>query len=163
MYVRMQTKPPESKDSICYLATQAVRKILAYYNRSLKPLGLTAQQVMALNVLWREDGLSLGVFAKRAGMCKAAAVTMIKRLESMGLVTKKINPEDARLNVLTECSGIGGRIGRNIHCAYRESRGFPLRVIRGIGLWVINQDTKERKGGIGYGKKANSRSWLGLG
>jgi len=91
----------EPKDSICYLAIQAVRKILAYYNRALEPLGLTAQQVMAINVLMREDGLSLGVFAKRAGMGKAAAVTMIKRLERMELVTKKINPEDARLNVLT--------------------------------------------------------------
>ena len=97
----MQTNNIEPKDSICYLAIQAVRKILAYYNRALEPLGLTAQQVMAINVLMREDGLSLGVFAKRAGMGKAAAVTMIKRLERMELVTKKINPEDARLNVLT--------------------------------------------------------------
>jgi len=75
--------------------------MVAYYNRALEPLGLTAQQVMALGVLWREDGLSLGIFAKKAGMGKAAAVTMIRRLESMQLVTKKTDPEDARLNVLT--------------------------------------------------------------
>ena len=75
--------------------------MVSYYNRTLEPLGLTAQQVMALGVLWREDGLSLGVFAKKAGMGKAAAVTMIKRLESMDLVTKKMDPSDARLNVLT--------------------------------------------------------------
>ena len=97
----MRTKHPKPKDSIVYLALQAERKILAYFNRSLKPLGVTAQQVEALNVFRREDGLSLGVFAKRAGIWKAAAVTMIKRLESMGLITKETNPEDARLNVLT--------------------------------------------------------------
>ena len=109
----MRTNNTETKDSICFLAIQAVRKILAYYNRALEPLGLTAQQVMAINVLMREDGLSLGVFAKRAGMGKAAAVTMIRRLERMGLVTKKINPEDARLNVLTlteEAKGLCGKI-----------------------------------------------------
>lgn len=97
----MQTKFPEPKYFICSLALQAVRKMVSYYNRTLEPLGLTAQQVMALGVLWREDGLSLGVFAKKAGMGKAAAVTMIKRLESMDLVTKKMDPADARLNVLT--------------------------------------------------------------
>lgn len=74
--------------------------MLAYYNRALEPMGLTAQQVMALGVLWQKEGLSLGVFAEKAGMGKAAAVTMIKRLELMELVTKKTDPRDARLNVL---------------------------------------------------------------
>lgn len=97
----MQTKISEPKYFICSLASQAVRKMVAYYNRTLEPMGLTIQQVMALGVLWREDGLSLGIFAKRAGMGKAAAVTMIKRLENMQLVTKKTDPKDARLNVLT--------------------------------------------------------------
>ena len=63
----MQTKISEPKYFICSLATQAVRKMVAYYNRTLEPLGLTAQQVMALGVLWRSDGLSLGAFAKQAG------------------------------------------------------------------------------------------------
>ncbi len=97
----MQTKLPEPKYYICSLASQAVRKMVAHYNRALGPFGLTAQQVMALAVLWKEDGLSLGIFAKRAGIGKAAAVTMIKRLEDMELVKKKIHPKDARLNVLT--------------------------------------------------------------
>ncbi len=99
--IRMRIKNPDPKYFICSLATQAVRKMVAYYNQALEPLGLTAQQVMALGVLWQEEGLSLGVFARRAGMGKAAAVTMIKRLEAMDLVKKKTDPEDARLNVLT--------------------------------------------------------------
>lgn len=74
--------------------------MVAYYNRVLEPLGLTAQQVMALGVLWREPDLSLGEFAVRAGIGKAAAVTMIQRLESMGFVARTSHPTDARLNVL---------------------------------------------------------------
>lgn len=93
-------KDAAPKYFVCSLATQAVRKMVAYYNRALEPLGLTAQQVMALGVLWREDGLSLGAFAQQAGMGKAAAVTMIQRLEAMGLVSKEPDPADARLNVL---------------------------------------------------------------
>lgn len=99
--VCMQTKISPPKYFICSLANQAVRKMLAYYNRALEPMGLTAQQVMALGVLWQKEGLSLGLFAQQAGMGKAAAVTMIKRLELMELVTKKTDLRDARLNVLT--------------------------------------------------------------
>ena len=111
----MQTKNNPPKYFICSLANQAVRKMMAYYNRALEPMGLTTQQVMALGVLWQEEGLSLGVFAEKAGMGKAAAVTMIKRLELMELVTKRTDPKDARLNVLTltdKARKLAPKIGR---------------------------------------------------
>jgi len=98
--VCMQMNDPHPRYFVCSLATQAVRQMVAYYNKALAPMGLTAQQVMALGVLWQEEGLSLGGFARRAGMRKASAVTMIQRLERMGLVTRTPDPEDARLNVL---------------------------------------------------------------
>jgi len=96
----MQTTFPEPKYFICSLTTLIARKMVAYYNRVLAPLGLTAQQMMALGVLWQEENLSLGVFARRAGIGKAAAATMIKRLEQMGLVSKEADLKDGRLNVL---------------------------------------------------------------
>jgi len=96
----MQTTFPEPKYFICSLTTLIARKMVAYYNRVLAPLGLTAQQMMALGVLWQEENLSLGVFARRAGIGKAAAATMIKRLEQMGLVSKQADLKDGRLNVL---------------------------------------------------------------
>ena len=97
----MQTSFPEPKYFICSLTLQAARKMIAHYNRVLVPLGITAQQMIALGVLWREENISLGVFARRAGIGKAAAVTMINRLEQMGLVQRLLHPEDARLNKLT--------------------------------------------------------------
>ena len=98
--VCMQTNDAHPRYFICSLATRAARRMIAYYNRTLEPLGLTAQQVMALGVLWQEDGISLGEFARRGGMGKAAAVAMIRRLERMDLVTKTPDPADGRLNVL---------------------------------------------------------------
>ncbi len=146
--VCMQTKDSEPKYFICSLATQAARKMIAYYNNALEPVGLTAQQVMALGVLWREDGLSLGVFAKRSGMGKAAAVSMIKRLESMGMVSKKTDPDDARLNVLKlthkarkmspELLAIGSELEKNIENAIGKETMVSLikslSVIRDLDL-----------------------------
>lgn len=74
--------------------------MVAHYNKALAPLGITAHQMIALGVLWQERDLSLGEFARRSGIGKAAAVSMIKRLEDMGLVSRVPNSEDARLNVL---------------------------------------------------------------
>jgi DNA-binding MarR family transcriptional regulator len=71
-----------------------------YYNRAFEPLGLTAQQMIALGVLLQEDDLRLGVFATRARIGKAAAVTMINRLEAMGLVTRRTASQDGRLTII---------------------------------------------------------------
>jgi len=96
----MRTSLQKTRDRVYSLATQATRRIAACYNHELAPLGLTAQQVTALAVLWKEENLSLGVFAKRAGIGKAAAVAMIRRLEAMGLVISGPHPADGRKNVI---------------------------------------------------------------
>ena len=83
---------------IAFLTSGASRNLVSYYNRVLAPMGLTAQQAMALGVLYQEPDLSLGVVAQRLGIGKAAAVTMIKRLETMGYVTREEHPRDGRLN-----------------------------------------------------------------
>ncbi|MBI4775948.1 MAG: MarR family transcriptional regulator [Deltaproteobacteria bacterium] len=96
----MQTNSPPPKYFIGTLTTRASRKLTAYYNRVLAPLGLTYQQAMALGIIRREEAISLGVFAERYGVGKAAAVTMIERLEAMGLVTREPHPTDGRLNAI---------------------------------------------------------------
>jgi DNA-binding MarR family transcriptional regulator len=75
--------------------------MVAYYNKALEPLGITAHQLMALGVLWQAPKISLGEFALRAGIGKAAAVTMIQRLAAMGLVEAKPHATDGRLTVIT--------------------------------------------------------------
>jgi DNA-binding MarR family transcriptional regulator len=125
---------------ICSLATRAVRRMIAYYNLAFEPLGLTAQQAMALGVLWQEDGISLGAFARRAGMGKAAAVTMIRRLARMDLVTKTADPSDGRLNVLNltqkaralapELLAVGAALETSIEQAV--GREDMLAMVRGL-------------------------------
>ncbi|MFH1137979.1 MAG: MarR family transcriptional regulator [Pseudomonadota bacterium] len=96
----MRTVIPNSKYRICSLTAQATRRMIAFYNRELEPLGLTAPQVMALSVFVEGEDIPLGEFARRAGMGKAAGVTMIKRLEDQGLVETQPDPSDGRLNLI---------------------------------------------------------------
>ena len=96
----MRTDSIESKYLLCTLITQAARKIVSHYNREFAPLGLTAQQIMALGVVTSENGVNLGEFAKRLKLGKPAAGTMIDRLEVLGFVTKESDPVDARLKII---------------------------------------------------------------
>lgn len=141
--VRMQMNNSQPQYFLCSLATRAVRRMIAYYNRTFEPLGLTAQQVMALGVLWKEEGISLGEFSRRAGMGKAAAVTMIGRLERMDLVTKTTNPTDGRLNVLTltrearrlapDLLSVGAELERNIEQAVgKKDLAVMIRALKTI-------------------------------
>ena len=82
------------------LTNQAARKLQVFYNRKLSPLGITAQQMVALGIIGFHENLSLGEFAKQLKVRKPTAVSMIKRLEVMGLVTREVHPQDARLNIL---------------------------------------------------------------
>ena len=94
----MQTDKDTPQYYVYSLTARSARKLEQYYNRVLAPLGLTIRQVMALDILRQEDGMSLGVFARRASIGKAAAVTMVQRLEAIGLVTRHPHGRDARLN-----------------------------------------------------------------
>ena len=96
----MQTFDWKPKYFVASLTTQAGRNLVSYYNRVLEKYGLTAQQAMALGVLWTGGEMSLGTFAGQAGMGKAAAVAMIKRLEAMEYVTRETDPRDRRLNII---------------------------------------------------------------
>ena len=96
----MRTEKREPKYFLCTQITRAARKIVAYYNRELEPMGLTAQQLIALGVLVREENLSLGHLASRLKMGKAGTVTMVQRLEALDLVNKERDPLDGRLIVL---------------------------------------------------------------
>ena len=64
----MQTIEGEHKYFLCTPITRAARKIVSYYNRELAPLGLTAQQLIALGILIFEEDLSPGQFAARLKM-----------------------------------------------------------------------------------------------
>ena len=96
----MLTNDSMAKYFLLTQVTQVVGKLVAYYNRELEPLGITSQQMIALGVLCFQDDLSLGEFTNQLKIRKASAVSMINRLEAMGLVTKEPNPRDARLNLL---------------------------------------------------------------
>jgi DNA-binding MarR family transcriptional regulator len=95
----MKDVGPKAKFFLCTLLAQASRKMIAYYNRELKPLGISAQQMIALGVLIYQDEVTLGKFAEGMKISRPTALHMLNRLKGMGLITAEPHPSDRRLKI----------------------------------------------------------------
>ncbi|MFC9560964.1 MarR family winged helix-turn-helix transcriptional regulator [Agromyces sp. NPDC056965] len=51
-----------------------------------------------------EDGVSISEFARRLGVTKQAAARTAASMEALGLVSRRIDPHDARASVITRTS-----------------------------------------------------------
>ena len=73
-------------------------------NRAYKPLldalGLTYPQYLVLNVLWREDGQTVGRIAEQLALESSTLTPLLKRLEAAGLIRRTRNPENERQVVI---------------------------------------------------------------
>jgi DNA-binding MarR family transcriptional regulator len=98
---------PKAKYFLCTLLAQASRKIIAYYNRELNSLGISAQQLIALGVLEFQKDVTLGKFAERMKISTPSALNMLRRLEAMELITIEPHPSDGRLNIFKPTAKAG--------------------------------------------------------
>ncbi len=95
----MKDVGPKAKFFLCTLLAQASRKMIAYYNRELNQLGISAQQMIALGVLAFQEEVTLGKFAEGMKISRPTALHMLNRLKGMGLITAEPHPSDGRLKV----------------------------------------------------------------
>ena len=144
----MEQDCPHPKYFLALLTFQAARNLISYYNRELEPMGLTGAQANALGILFRKKNLSLGEFAARAGIGKAAAVSMIHRLTETDFVTAVPDPNDARKNIInvtdkaTEVIEPAMEIVRHLESTVEEALGEnilktlveALKIIRNLDI-----------------------------
>lgn len=89
-------RPPPLQDQLCYAIYSAGIAIQRAYKPLLDAMGLTYPQYLALNVLWREDGQTVGALAEQLALEPSTLTPLIKRLETAGLVRRTRNPDDER-------------------------------------------------------------------
>ena len=92
--------PPALDDQLCYAIYSAGMAIQRVYKPFLDQLGLTYPQYLVLNVLWAEDGQTVGAIAERLALESSTLTPLLKRLEGAGLVTRTRNPQNERQVVI---------------------------------------------------------------
>lgn len=84
-------------DDLLALFTQAAKLLREAADEAMSGHGVRVGQHIVLSVLWDEDGLAPGEIARRLGAATPTIVNTATRMEEAGLVTRRPDPDDARL------------------------------------------------------------------
>lgn len=99
---------------VCFALAVANRAVLGVYRPLLEPLGLTHPQYLVMLALWdhrkaapAEPPLSVKQIAKALQLDSATLSPMLKRLETLGLITRTRSTVDERsMNVELTAAGV---------------------------------------------------------
>ncbi|WP_269714886.1 MarR family winged helix-turn-helix transcriptional regulator [Caulobacter sp. NIBR2454] len=100
------TAPPPLEDQLCYAIYSAGIAIQRAYKPLLDELGLTYPQYLVLNVLWLQEGRTVGEIAEHLALEPSTLTPLLQRLETAQLVRRTRNPANAR-QVIVELTDAG--------------------------------------------------------
>lgn len=81
---------------LCFALYSTSLAMTRVYKPLLSALGITYPQYLALLVLWEDDGLSVGELGKRLFLDSGTLTPLLKRLESLTLVSRLRAVDDER-------------------------------------------------------------------
>lgn len=89
------TLPPS--DMLCFALYSATHAMQAAYAPLLAPLGLTYPQYLVLSTLWTAPGpQAVGTIGRALQLDSSTLTPLLKRLDSMGLVSRRRSDRDER-------------------------------------------------------------------
>ena len=87
---------PRLDDQLCFALYSASRAVTAAYRPLLTELNLTYPQYLVLLVLWEEGRANVGRLCERLHLDSGTLSPLLKRLESVGYVTRERSSDDER-------------------------------------------------------------------
>ena len=108
-------------NQVCFALYSASLAMTKLYKPLLDAIGLTYPQYLVMLVLWEADGLSVGAIGERLRLDSGTLTPVLKRLEKLGLLTRRRAAADER-QVVVSLTVIGAQL-RTI------AEGFPDRIV----------------------------------
>jgi DNA-binding MarR family transcriptional regulator len=87
---------PKLDDFLCFAVYAAGHAFNGVYKPLLDALGLTYPQYLAMTALWGEDDQTVGALGDRLSLEYSTLTPLLKRLEGLGMVSRRRDPEDER-------------------------------------------------------------------
>lgn len=88
--------PIRLDERLCLALYTASRAMTSRYRPALSALGLTYPQYLVMVLLWEEGACSVGQIGARLSLESSTLSPLLKRLETMGLVTRARDMHDER-------------------------------------------------------------------
>ena len=85
----------------CFRLYTAARLLMQAYQPWFAKLVITYTQYLVLMVLWEQDAQPLNAISRRLYLESNTLTPLIKRMETMKIVSRKKNKEDARQTIVT--------------------------------------------------------------
>lgn len=133
--VSHEVDPLALERQVCFALAVTNRAVLAVYRPLLEPLGLTHPQYLVMLALWdnaksvaesQEKALSVKQIAALLQLDPATTSPMLKRLETLGLITRTRSAADERT---THISLTAGGVALR-----RKALGIPPAVVARLGV-----------------------------
>jgi DNA-binding MarR family transcriptional regulator len=112
---------------LCFAVYSTSHAFNRVYRRPLERLGLTYPQYLAMSALWSEEGISVGRLGERLALDTNTLTPLLKRLEAMGLLTRRRSAADERRVVVAltdKGRAMRGEAGDVIRCI-ADAMGMP--------------------------------------
>ncbi|MFC5289685.1 MarR family winged helix-turn-helix transcriptional regulator [Actinokineospora guangxiensis] len=128
MAVDLGEDPLALERQVCFALSVASRTVIGIYRPLLEPLGLTHPQYLVMLALWERSPRSVRDLCDALHAESATLSPMLKRLESIGYVTRARNRADER-ELSVELTESGAELRR-------EALKIPYRVVEALGMQV---------------------------
>jgi len=92
--------PLALEEQVCFALAVASREVVAAYRTVLEPLGLTHPQYLVMLALWQQDEPSVKELSALLHLDPGTLSPLLKRLETMGLLTRTRSTSDERVLVV---------------------------------------------------------------
>ncbi|GAA2058865.1 MarR family winged helix-turn-helix transcriptional regulator [Williamsia deligens] len=113
---------------LCFALAVTNRTVLTVYRPLLEPLGLTHPQYLVMLALWEQSPRSVRSIGEALVLDSPTMSPLLKRLEAMGLVTRRRSDVDERrLDVALTDAGLALR---------EEAKAIPPAVIDRLGVSI---------------------------
>ena len=90
----------EFDKQICFSLYSAANAMVRAYRPLLNSLDLTYLQYIVMMVLWEKQGISVSSLGNKLHLDSGTLTPLLKRLESKGLLIRKISEKDERVKCL---------------------------------------------------------------
>jgi len=97
---------------LCFALYASSNLMTRLYRTFLAPLGLTYPQYLAMMALWETSPQTVGALGKRLSLDSGTLTPLFKRLEKLGFIVRRRDPEDER-RVLIDLTEAGEALRAN--------------------------------------------------
>jgi DNA-binding MarR family transcriptional regulator len=111
---------------LCFALYSANHAMHGVYKALLKEVGLTYPQFLAMTVLWETNNIPVGAITSKLQLDTNTLTPLLKRLETMGLVTRTRNIKDERQVIL--------KLTRKGRALQKKTEHFSSCILSSTGL-----------------------------